>query len=469
MMNSVSPGPGDGDGSDGKGDAGAQPQKPALTARRTAGWGVGAFASNAFNTLPGLLLLVYMTDALGVPAALAGVVVAVPKLFDLVASPWFGAVSDREAARTGRRGRLMASGAVILPFAFVATFSSPVRGDLAALWVFAAFLTASAAYLCFQVPFTALPAEMADSTAERTKLMTWRTFFFALGMLVGGVAGPLMTQEGTSAAYRTMAVVIGVVLLVVLLVPVVSTRCVRSRPSAAVPSLRAAVRTARGNRPFVLLSMILFLYFVFTVMVLTGLPYVATYFLGGKKEQAVVFLVFALSSTLAVPAAGALARRYGNIATLVAGLVLWSAGGLALYVAVDIGIAATAVVSVLPALGQAAGLVALFALLTDCMRMQSARTGHDSAGVLSGVWTAVDTAGHALGPLCYTLVLSLTGYASSTLDDPVTQSTAAIEGIRLGFSVLPGLLLLTTLPLVLRYRRAVAEPVGGPAACPADA
>ncbi|WP_425827229.1 MFS transporter [Streptomyces fractus] len=441
-----------------------------LTARRMAGWGIGAFASNAFNTLPGLLLLIYMTDALGVPAALAGAVVAVPKLFDLIASPWFGAVSDREATRTGRRRRLMTSGALILPFAFVATFSSPVRGDAAALWVFAAFLVASAAYLCFQVPFTALPAEMSDSPRERTRMMTWRTLFFTLGMLVGGVAGPLLTKDGTPAAYRTMAVIIGVVLLVVLLVPVMSTRAVRSRPSAEAPSLRAAFRTARGNRPFVLLSGVLFLYYVFTVMILTGLPYVATYFLGGKKEQATVFLVFALSSALAVPGAGALARRYGNVPLLLTGLVLWVVGGLVLYVTAGIGVAATSAAGVVVALGQAAGLVAMYALLTDCIRFQAERTGHDSAGVLSGVWTAVDTAGHALGPVAYTLVLSLTGYASSTLDRPVTQSATALEGIRLAYSALPALLLLTTFPLVLRYRRAVAgQALGTAAVSPTEA
>ncbi|MFJ8953040.1 MFS transporter [Streptomyces sp. NPDC102381] len=440
-----------------------------LTARRMAGWGVGALASNAFNTLPGLLLLIYMTDALGVPPTLAGLVVAVPKLFDLVASPWFGAVSDREAARTGRRRRLMASGAVILPFAFVATFSSPVRGDAAALWVFAAFLAASAAYLCFQVPFTALPAEIAESGEARTRLMTWRTFFFTLGMLVGGVAGPLLTKDGTPAAYRTMAVIIGVVLLIVLLLPVATTRDVRSRPSADVRSLREAFRTAKDNKPFVLLAGVLFLYFVFTVMILTGLPYVATYFLGGKDQQATVFLVFALSSTLGVPLAGALARRWGNVPVLSAGLALWIAGGLALYVAVGASTTAAVVASVLPALGQSAGLVAMYALLTDCMGYQAERTGQDSAGVLSGLWTAVDTAGHALGPLCYTVVLSLTGYASATLDHPVTQSATALEGLRLGFSVLPGLLLLTTVPLVLRYRRAVAGLAKAPAVRPADA
>ncbi|NEC06375.1 MFS transporter [Streptomyces sp. SID7909] len=443
--------------------------RPPLSDRRMAGWGVGAFASNAFNTLPGLLLLIYMTDALGVPAALAGVVVAVPKLFDLVASTWLGAVSDREAARTGRRSRLMRAGALVMPFAFVVTFSSPVRGGAAALWVFAAFLVASAAYLCFQVPFTALPAEMTESPQQRTRLMTWRTFFFALGMLAGGVAGPLLTQKGTPAAYRTMSLIIGAVLLVVLLIPVMATRTARSRPSDQAPSLREAIRIARGNRPFVLLSALLFLYFVLTVMILTGLPYVATYFLGGKTEQATVFLVFALSSTLAVHVVGVLARRFGNIALLVAGLTLWAAGGVALYFAVDGGVAAMAVVSVLPALGQAASLVAMYALLTDCIGIQARTTGHDSAGVLSGVWTAVDTAGHALGPLCYTVVLTLTGYASSTLDHPVTQSANAVEGMRLGFSALPGFLVLALIPLVLLYRRAARDTAADRVACPADA
>ena len=44
--------------------------QPALTRRVRAGYGVGSVATGAFGTVPGLMLLPYLTDTLGVTAAL---------------------------------------------------------------------------------------------------------------------------------------------------------------------------------------------------------------------------------------------------------------------------------------------------------------------------------------------------------------------------------------------------------------
>ncbi|MDX2935528.1 MFS transporter [Streptomyces ipomoeae] len=426
---------------------------PAIPRRRLAGWAVGAVACNAFNTLPGLLLLMYLTDALGVAAGLAGLVVALPKLWDVVLSPWVGSASDREAGRTGGRRRLMTTGAIVLPIAFVLTFSSPLRGDAAVLWVFLAFIAASTAYLMFQVPFMALPSEMSALSDEHSRIMTWRTGFFVGGMLIGGVGGPLLAEAGTPQAYRTMSLVVAVVLAVCLLLPVFSTRWVRSRPSEKTLSLPQALRSVRGSKPFVLALSVLFVMLLCTTMTLAGLPYVATYYMGGKGAQAAVFLAFAASGVLCVPLLGRLARRIGTLRMLTLGLAAWAVAGSAGYLTVQVGVAAVAVNGAVLGVLHSMIYVSLYSLLPECVRVEAARTGQDQAGAFSGVWTAVDTAAHAVGPLGYTLILTVTGYASSTLDHPVTQSDAAREGLLLGFSVIPSVLVLATLPLLARYRR----------------
>ncbi|MFJ7626034.1 MFS transporter [Streptomyces sp. NPDC097595] len=426
-----------------------------LSVRRVLGWSAGSLAANAFNTLPALLLLIYLTDALGVSAALAGVVVAVPKLFDVVISPWLGAISDREAIRTGRRRRLMVAGASVLPFAFVLTFSAPAHGSAAALWVFFAFILTSAAYLCFQVPFMALPAEMTPLPDERTRLMTWRTLFFTVGMLIGGVVGPLLTKGDNPGTYQRMSLVIGAFLLALLAVPVLSTRWVRSRPSGGALSLPQALRAVRGNRPFALAVAVFFVKLILTGMTIAGLPYMATYYLGGRSHQAVVFVAFTVVGAVSVPGAGALVRNWGKPRVLSASMALWAVAGCAMYPAVKTGVAPTAVLGAVLGVAFAGLQVSLFAMLPESIRLSAERSGKDQAGAFSGVWTAVDTAGHALAPLCFTVVLTVTGYASSTLAHPVTQTPLAREGILLGFSVIPSLLLLAAIPLVRAYGRAV--------------
>lgn len=59
-----------------------------LTRRRLLVYGIGSVGTGIFSTVPGLLLLYFMTDALGVPAGIAGLVVALPKAWDAVFNPW---------------------------------------------------------------------------------------------------------------------------------------------------------------------------------------------------------------------------------------------------------------------------------------------------------------------------------------------------------------------------------------------
>lgn len=65
------------------------------------GYSLGAAGSAGFGTVPGLLLAIYLTNALGVAAGLASLVVLIPKLWDVIFLPFVGSLSDRFVARHG--------------------------------------------------------------------------------------------------------------------------------------------------------------------------------------------------------------------------------------------------------------------------------------------------------------------------------------------------------------------------------
>ena len=96
-----------------------------LSRSRLLAFGVGSVGTGVFSALPGLLLLYYLTDVLGVVAWFAGLVLVLPKFWDVIISPVIGTASDREAVRTGGRSRLMLTGALLLPVLFAAMFSAP--------------------------------------------------------------------------------------------------------------------------------------------------------------------------------------------------------------------------------------------------------------------------------------------------------------------------------------------------------
>src|SRR3954451_22840327 len=93
--------------------------------RTVAGYALGSVGTGGFGTLPGLVLAYYLTDTLGVAAGLAGLVVTVPKLWDVVIAPFIGASSDVSAARHGSRRRFLLAGAVTIPVLFAALFATP--------------------------------------------------------------------------------------------------------------------------------------------------------------------------------------------------------------------------------------------------------------------------------------------------------------------------------------------------------
>ena len=64
---------------------------------------MGSMATGSFATVPGLLLLPYLTDTIGIAAALAGVIVFIPKFWDVILNPIAGRISDRHRSPRGRR------------------------------------------------------------------------------------------------------------------------------------------------------------------------------------------------------------------------------------------------------------------------------------------------------------------------------------------------------------------------------
>ena len=68
-------------------------------------YAIGSLGTGGFSTLPGLVLVFYLTDTLGVAAWAAGIVVTVAKIWDVLIDPVIGGISDTSLHRTGSRRR----------------------------------------------------------------------------------------------------------------------------------------------------------------------------------------------------------------------------------------------------------------------------------------------------------------------------------------------------------------------------
>lgn len=433
------------------------------------GYGSGSVATGAFGTVPGLMLLPYLTDQLGIAALLAGVIVVAPKAWDVVLNPVAGRITDRSTDPRGPRRPWLLRAGLPLAILFAVIFASPGFDSraLEAVWVLVAFLACATAYAFFQVPYVAMPAEITDSYDERTRLMTWRVALLALTILLAGASAPAIRDAvGGRDGYRVMGVAMALLIAVGVLAAYVGTRRAPVRaPAAGVGSLREQLRVVARARDFRLLLTTFLLQALATGTMLAGVDYVARHVLGNPGAATLLFVCFVGPALVLTPAWTAYGERVGKRRGYALASLLLAAGAVVLVGAEVLPAAAVYGAVALVGVGYAGCQVFPLAMLPDAAAVDARRTGENRAGVYTGVWTAGETLGLALGPGVFAVVLALGGYVSGT-DGGSSQSGSAVTAIVLGFSLLPAALTLVSLLWLRRYRldaATVAAPEGSPA------
>ncbi len=418
------------------------------------GYGLGSVATGAFGTVPGLMLLPYLTDTLGVRAAVAGVLVFLPKAWDVLLNPVAGRVSDRSTSPRGPRRPFLLRAGVALAVCFALLFAGPSTGSTYgdAAYVVVLFLACATAYAFFQVPFVAMPAEITDSYTERTRLMSWRVALLALTILVSGATAPAIRNAvGGHAGYRVMGLFVAGLILVGTVAAYVGTR---RAPVAAVAaaggSLRDQLRVVSRSRDFRLLLTTFVLQALATGAMLAGVDYMSRHVLDDPAAATVLFVCFVGPALLLTPVWAAVGARAGKKRGYVAASLFLAAGALLLVLARSVPPGVVYAATGLVGVGYAGAQVFPLAMLADTAAVDAATSGSNRAGVFTGIWTAGETLGLALGPGVFGLVLALGGYVSSTGAD-VAQPASAVAAIVLGFSLLPAALTLLSLLWLARY------------------
>jgi GPH family glycoside/pentoside/hexuronide:cation symporter len=421
------------------------------------GYAMGSVGTGAFATVPGLLLAYYLTDALGVLAGVAALVVAVPKLWDVLVLPVVGSLSDAAMLRVGSRRPFLLVGGVTLPVCFVGMFSVPAGASptVAAIWVLVAFMAAATAFAVFQVPYIAMPAEITDDVDERTTVMSWRVAVLSIAILLAGAGAPLVRDAvGGRAGYLAMGVAVATLIGVGMLACWWALRSTRVwQPATQTTALVESVRVAVRHRPFVVLLSAFVLQALATSAMLGAAQYVATYRLGDPSAITVLFLALVAPAILVMPLWARVSRERGKRAGFTLASLTFLAGTLGV-LAAGLGnvLAGVTLAVAVCGVGYAGMQMYPLSMLPDTIAADTARSGQRRSGVFTGLWTAGETAGFALGPAIVLAVLSLGGFVSSQADQQVTQPDTAVSAILLAFTLVPAALVLISMPLVRAYR-----------------
>lgn len=157
--------------------------KPSLLTRLA--FGIGGAADGIKNNGFEYALLFFYSNILGVDAGLVALALLFALVIDAVSDPVVGYWSDNLRTKFGRRHPFMYGALIPVAITYYFTWNPPagISGDELFLWLIATTILVRLSFTFYDVPSSALAAELTQDYDARTSLMSFRYFFGWFGGL----------------------------------------------------------------------------------------------------------------------------------------------------------------------------------------------------------------------------------------------------------------------------------------------
>ena len=427
-------------------------------------YGLGDAGTGMAASLIGFYLFIFYTSAAGLPAWMAGLVLMVARLWDAFNDPVVGWLSDHTRTRWGPRLPWIFVSAVPLGAAMAAMWWLPPGGIWMKFWVFVAIsVVANSLYTCVNLPYSALPAELTESTTLRTQLNTSRFTGSIIASLIGIVLGGLLLKDHHIAGnYLRLGLLSGSVIAVCTLLcawGIAPAARLASRPQVESGSTRRQLRRVRSNSRFLMvLGLYLMLWCALQIMQTAALIYLPVVMRLPESWSNWILLPFQIMTLVGLQIWTRVAAVRGRVQALRWGTTLWITGCLAamLMLPLDAAVAPTGspgnlvrlvlllAAILLVGLGASTAYLIPWSLLPDAIDADPEKpAGQFSAWMVLGQKVCISVALFLFGNL-----MSLSGYQASR---GILQPDSALVAIRLCMGLIPAVLVVLGLVIMRRW------------------
>ena len=436
-----------------------------LSLGQKAGWGLADMGIVVFVVVKQLLVLAFLTNYLGVPIGLAGLLTTGVLVFDIITDPLVGYLSDRTNSRWGRRAPWMFCGALLLAGGIVAIFAVPsglsLIGNLT--WVAGAFALATIGFTMVAIPYGAMAGEMTQNPRERSTMTAWRMGFASLGILLGGAVIPLIAAD-TRQGYVIAAVAVAPVIVGAVWASLWATR---EAPKIETPSQAAfapMLGLVMANRAFVVLAVLYGIMTLAIAIITAGLPFATLYLILDSGDTplseaaqalsilSLMFAAFVIGSILSQAIWVWVSTWLGKLWALVLGLSLYIILLYTLYEALpSVNVTAIAGLFVLAGMTNGAYQQIPWAMYPDLMDVTRDESGEAIEGAFSALWLFGQKVANAVAPLVLAAILASFGWQETT-EGRVDQLPEAVYALQVSMTLVPaGILALAVAGLITLY------------------
>ena len=294
-------------------------------------YGVGSVAFGIKGNGFDYFMLLFYSQVMGVDAYLVGLALLIALLVDAFSDPLIGYFSDNTHHKWGRRHPFMYAAAIPVAVSYFFMWNPPasLSGNDLFMYIVVLAIVVRTMITMFEIPNSALVAEMTDDYDERTSILSYRFFFgwaggtfmgfFALTYLLvptDTIANGLFNLQG----YGQMGLVSSIVIFIAIMASSLGTHSFIPNLKMAPPKTQLSVTRiykdifeTLWNRSFAALFAAA-LFGAIGTGVATGLShYINSFFWGFSTVQlGQISLSVVLSAVIALTITPILSKRFGK-------------------------------------------------------------------------------------------------------------------------------------------------------------
>jgi GPH family glycoside/pentoside/hexuronide:cation symporter len=367
----------------------------------------------------------YATDVLLMSPLVMGAILGGSRLWDAIADPIAGHLSDRTRSRLGRRRPWILASIVPMALAYALIWTSPqgLTTNQLTVWMALAVFSFYTASTSLIIPHLAFGAELTSSYHDRTRLFGWRHAIWS----AGGLAALLAVWRFTSGEHAPRQVAVDQAVVAAVLTAVGAALAVlllRERESSTV---RAAATPWSAyfdvlQNPHARLILVVYLIESIGAATITTLTqFIARYVVGRPELTSVFICCYFVPTLFSVPLWVWLSRRYGKknlwlfsmwVTGLSFGALFFLGEGSVLLLVVIAAIAGTA---------GGCGSVVGPSVQADCIDWDEYVTGERKEGAYFAAWNFALKAAFGITSLWTGLALELSGFQPNVEQSETTQ------------------------------------------------
>lgn len=161
-------------------------QKKELSFSERLIWAMGQSTGRQFITaLVSTYILVFLTDAFGIAAGAAGIIMTVAAIWDAINDPMLGSLADRTKSRWGKYRPYLLFVPFPLAVVSVLLFAAPnLTGAGKVAYAVVLYICYGMLVTCIEIPYSAMLPAMTRNEMERNDTISLSTFIASLMILV---------------------------------------------------------------------------------------------------------------------------------------------------------------------------------------------------------------------------------------------------------------------------------------------